>query len=199
MLGAQPSFLGPAQHRCCTFRVWQSWTHSSLPARCAQPQLAPGGAAKAASPGRTGLMVCIECNESRLGCGCVLPNLSLRLQLWGACSSGMAGVLWWEDSRKLVSAPGSVPREPARPWAQPRQGRGVNARCTPNVGIASNTAACRIGTGAVPAPASSACLQSPQACGLEVTYKGCQCSLVCPPWWLSCAPLLCAAHGCMCP
>lgn len=65
-------------------------------------------------------MVCIECNESCLGCGCVFPNLSC------ACSSevpGMAGVLWWEDSRhwaehyfgsrKLVSAPGSVPREPA--------------------------------------------------------------------------------------
>lgn len=51
----------------------------------------------------------------------------------------MAGVLWWEDSRhwaehyvgsrKLVSAPGSVAREPAGPWAQPCQGRGVNARC----------------------------------------------------------------------
>lgn len=29
-------------------------------------------------------MVCIKCNESHLGCRCVLPNLSLRLQLWGA-------------------------------------------------------------------------------------------------------------------
>lgn len=32
-----------------------------------------------------------------------------------------------------------------------------------------------------------------------MTHKGCQSSLVCPPRWLSCAPLLCAAHGCMCP
>lgn len=31
-----------------------------------------------------------------------------------------------------------------------------------------------------------------------MTNKGCQCSLVCPPFWLSCAPLLCAAHDCTC-
>lgn len=136
-----------------------------------------------------------------------------------ACSSGvpeMAGVLWWEDSRhwaehyigsrNLVSAPGSVPREPARPWSQPCQGRGVNARCK------LCYSKCRDGIkhsylqnwsqGCPSSCLFGLCLQSPQACGLEVCNLhtwGCQCLLVCSPWWLSCAPLLCTAHGFMCP
>lgn len=102
-----------------------------------------------------------------------------------ACSfgvPGMAGLLQWEDSRhwaendvssrKLVSAPGSVPREPARPLAQPCQDRSVNARCKlchakHRDGIKHSylqnqgqdcPSSCLFGP----------CLQSPQACGLEV-------------------------------
>lgn len=164
-------------------------------------------------------MVCIECNESHLGCGCVLPNLSLRLQLWGAWDGRG---LWWEDSRhwaehsvgsrKLISAPGSVPREPAGPRAQPCQGRSVNARCKvchskcrhgikhsclPNWDQGSPSS-CLFGL-SPKSPGVWPCSVQFAHLGASVTHKGCQCSLVCPPWWLSCAPLLCAACGCMCP
>lgn len=133
-------------------------------------------------------MVCTECNESCFGCGCVLPNLSLCLQLWcawdgrgSAVEDSRHGAEHYVGSRKLVSAAGSVPRETARPWVQPCQGRGVNARCKlchskHRDGIKLSYLQNR-GQDCPSSCLFGLFLQSPQACGLEV------CSL---HIWLSC-------------
>lgn len=46
-------------------------------------------------------MVCIKCNELCFGCGCVLPKLSLCLQLWGSWD-GRASAVERQQARDIA-------------------------------------------------------------------------------------------------